>query len=187
MPAERQEECVVAVVRERFRHATLETLADKLRITLEGAPETESVYVWGTPGTGKTWALAALARRRIEQGYRVIRETWERLCLRIRDTYKPNARESEWTIIEPLCECDLLLLEDIGTTTSVGRQETDFGLRTLLVIIDSRYEDCLPTLISGNKPVEEIAKSFDARIASRLKQGLIINKTGKDKRDVQPR
>lgn len=173
---------VVQIVRPRYANATLKTLPSALCTALLGAKEGESIYLWGPPGTGKTWAMAAMARHRIENGYRVHREGWERLCLRIRGTFSPRAVETEWTVIEPLIAADTLIIEDIGTTVSAGRQESDFSLRVLLVILDSRSEDMLETLITSNKPLEEIESSFDPRIASRLRQGLIIQKTGKDKR-----
>jgi len=182
LPEQEREARVVAVVRERYRAARMEYLPAGLRQQLEAAPDAESVYLWGLPGTGKTYALAAMARKHITDGFHVERETWERLCLRIRDTFKPQARETEWSIIEPYLLADKLILEDIGTTVSVGKQETDFSLRVLLLILDSRSEDCLQTLLTGNKPIEELAKSFDARIASRLRQGVIVHKTGTDKR-----
>ena len=182
MPADEREDCVRRVVHKRYLGATLDTLAEGLRRALTEADPGESIFLWGRPGTGKTWTFAALARQRITEGHRVVRETWERLCLRIRDTYKTNSRDTEWSIIEPLCEADTLILEDLGTVVSAGRQESDFSLKTLLVVLDSRSEDKLQTCITSNKPLEEIEKSFDPRIASRLRQGTIIHKTGDDQR-----
>jgi len=180
--AERQAQ-IVAIVHERYANATMDDLPAAYKAQLLAAPDTDSIYIWGPTGTGKTYALAALARHWLETGWRVERSTWERLCLRIRDTFKPQARETEWSIIEPLLSVDKLILEDVGTTVSVGRQETDFSLRVLWLILDSRSEDCLQTAMTGNKPIEELARSFDARIASRLRQGAIIHKTGQDKRE----
>lgn len=182
LPKAEKEVRFVSIVHERYKNATVDTLGASLLEQLRKPPEGESIYLWGAPGTGKTWAFAALARERIENGYLVHREGWERLCLRIRDTFNTRATETEWSVIKPLIDCDTLILEDIGTTTSIGRQETDFSLRVLLVILDSRSEDVRETWITSNKPLEEIEKSFDPRIASRLRQGAIIHKTGKDKR-----
>ena len=182
MPEEQREMRVVEIVRKRYQAARLDHLSVALKEQLEKLNDTDSLYMWGTPGVGKTYAMAALARTFIESGFNVRRENWEKLCLRIRDTFKPQARETELSIIEPYLACDKLFIEDVGTTVSVGRQESDFSLRVFLLILDVRSEDCLPTYITGNKSVVEIGRSFDARIASRLRQGTIIHKTGDDKR-----
>jgi len=182
LPPEQQRDRFSALVHARYVDAEIEDLPGSLGSQLVNSPDTESIYLWGPPGTGKTYAFAAMAKRYVRMGFNVQRETWERLCLRIRDTFNPRATETEWGIVEPYLRADKLILEDIGTTVSTGRQETDFAVRVLLLILDSRNEDCLQTLITGNKPVNELERSFDARIASRLRQGTIIAKTGRDRR-----
>lgn len=182
LPEEEQRDRYLALVHRRYVGAKIEDLPRSLRSQLIESPETESIYLWGPPGTGKTYAFAAMAKRFVRMGFDVRRETWERLCLRIRDTFNPRATETEWGIVEPYLKADKLILEDIGTTVSTGRQESDFAVRVLLLILDSRSEDCLQTLVTGNKPVTELERSFDARIASRLRQGVIIAKAGRDRR-----
>jgi DNA replication protein DnaC len=71
----------------------------------------------------------------------------------------------------------------LGTTKSEGNIESDFSVRTLLVLLDWRLENCLPTFLTGNRPVEELAKTFDERVASRLLQACqVVKLTGGDKR-----
>jgi len=83
--------------------------------------------------------------------------------------------------------CDLLVLEDLGTSKSIGVAESDFSLRTVLALIDSRIENCLPTIITTNKSIENLAASFDDRIASRLSGFKIIKIDGADKRAIKAR
>ena len=182
LPKEQQELQIIEAVRERYKDAKMGDLSKTLKDSLLTLPDTEGVYVWGKAGVGKTYALAALARHYIPQGYNVKRVSYEKLCLLLRDTFKPNSIQSEWQVVEPYLKCDKLFLEDISTTVSVGRQESDFSLRVVLLILDQRSEDCLPTYITGNKPVSELQNAFDSRIASRLRQGKIIKLTGKDRR-----
>jgi len=40
-------------------------------------------------------------------------------------------------VIKPLLAADKLFIEDVGTTVSMGKQESDFSLRTFLVILES--------------------------------------------------
>ena len=103
--------------------------------------------------------------------------------LKIRDTFKSNAKQTEWEVIKEYLDADKVFIEDIGTTKSEGNIESDFSVRTLLVLLDHRLEHCLPVFLTTNRTVEEIGKTFDERIASRLVQMCeIIKLTGEDRR-----
>jgi len=179
MPIDAQRQEFLSVVPEKFIESDMSHLPGKLAITIRDA---ENVILWGPPGVGKTYSLCALAKELIAYGFICKRINYELLCLLLRDTFKPNSRNSEWDIIEPLINCDKLFIEDVGTTKSIDSKESDFSLRTLLVLIDVRLERCRPTYITSNKSVENLTKSFDARIGDRLSLYTIIKMEGKSKR-----
>ena len=105
------------------------------------------------------------------------------LCCRLRDTYQDGRVETEYTIIQGLASPDVLLIDDLGTTTSGTDEETDFSLRTVLNILDERLVHCKPTWLTTNKSIEQLGVSFDARLASRLQQICeVLHLTGEDKR-----
>ena len=127
--------------------------------------------------------MAALMRHFFLEGFDIIQVSYEMLCLQVRDTFKAGSKKGEIDVIKPLIEAEKLFIEDLGTTVSMGQQESEFSLRTFLVILDKRLRDCKPTFITTNKSVEELGKSFDARIASRLQQACeIVHLTGEDRR-----
>lgn len=127
--------------------------------------------------------MCAFASDLWDNGWQVVRVAYDMLMLQIRDTYKPGAKQTELGVIQPLIDAEKLIIEDVGVTVSVGAQESDFSLRTFLVLLDQRLEHCRATYITSNKSVEEIGKSFDARVASRLRQACeIVQLTGKDRR-----
>jgi DNA replication protein DnaC len=179
LPDEAKEQEYLSVVPERFIKAEMSHLKEKLASILT---KSENVLLWGPPGVGKSYALSATAKLLISSGFVCRRVNYELLCLWLRDTFKPSSKKSEWDIIEPLVNCDALFLEDVGTTKSIDSKESDFSLRTLLVIIDVRLERCRPTYISSNKSVENLTTSFDARIGDRLSLYEIIKMEGKSKR-----
>lgn len=181
LPEEQQRLELLMTVPEQFLVADLSHLAKGLRIMLTRKTET-GVFLWGPPGVGKSYALCALAKSLVAEGYIVRRVNYELLCLKIRDTFKPTAKQSEWEVIEPFIECDKLIIEDIGTTRSIDSKESDFSLRTLLVLLDLRLEHCRSTYISTNKSVENLAKSFDARVGDRLRMYAIAKISGESKR-----
>lgn len=168
MPPEQQILRYSEIVPERYMAARVEHLNPSLKNAFSG-DMVNGVLLWGTPGSGKTYAMSALARRFIASGFTVKRMHYEVLCLMLRDTFNPKATDTEWSIIEPLLNCDKLFIEDLGVTKSIGEKETDFSLRTFLVILDIRLENCRPTFITTNKSVENLEDSFDKRIGDRLR------------------
>jgi len=153
------------VVPQRYCMARLDHLGKGLYEALNKHIDA-GVLLWGGSGTGKTYAMTALARKYFYEGYRVRRVHYESLCLQLRDTFKPRGTQTEWGILEPLLAADMLFVEDIGAGKSIGAQETDFSARTFLVLLDMRLEECRPTFITSNKSPENLG--FGERIADRL-------------------
>lgn len=182
MPEQDREHAINQIIPKQFRSARIEHLPESIVVNIKELGNEKGLMLWGGAGTGKSYTLCVLAREYILQGYIVERIAYEMLCLRIRDSFKAD-KQTELSIIKPYLEADKFFLEDIGTTKSEGGQESDFSVRTLLVLLDYRLENCLPIFISTNRPIEELEKTFDARIASRLIQACkIIKLTGKDRR-----
>ena len=143
----------------------------------------KGLLLFGPPGVGKSYAMCALMRYYLLRGCSVKRISYDRLCLDVRDTY--NKVSSERELLERCGAVDKLLLEDVSTTVGTGRQESDFSLRIFLLILDYRLEHCRATFITTNKSADELGRSFDERVASRLRQACeIIPVSGTDKRIV---
>lgn len=171
-----------AIVPERFWIAELEHLPTALTDRIEALPDDRGMYLWGPVGAGKTYAAAAALKHLWAVGCDIAWQPFEELLLKLRATFAGSGT-SEWSVIQPLCDVDGLLLDDVGCTVSGDRQESDFSVRTLLVLLDHRIAHCKRTFATGNKPVEDIGQSFDGRIASRLCQACeILKVSGRDRR-----
>lgn len=171
------------IVPKLFWSARTEHLSAALQKKIKDLPDHKGILLWGAQGVGKSYAMACIMRDFLLNGRKVRRTTYEMLCLQLRDTYKPSSTKTELEVVQPLIEAEKLFLEDVGTTVSVGSQETDFSLRTFLLVLDQRLEHCRATFITTNKSVEQLTKSFDPRVASRLQQGCeIIHLSGEDRR-----
>jgi DNA replication protein DnaC len=166
-----------------FCSAHIRNIAKRLIANIDTKKHEQGLLLWGKAGVGKSHIACALLRRFIcrKRKVAVKRISFEMLCLKLRGTFT-GKEISELDILSPLLTCDLLVLEDLGTSKSIGVSESDFSLRTVLALIDSRIENCLPTIVTTNKSLENLAASFDDRIASRLSGFKIIKIEGADKR-----
>jgi len=183
LPETERDRLFATVIPKRYLAARLDDLPRKLRERMLSLAEGRGLVLWGATGTGKTYSMAALAKHYVAEGFSVARVSWELLCLRLRDSFKPKSVETELSVIKPYLEANKVFIEDIGCTKSEGFQESDFSVRVLYVIVDCRVENCLPLFITTNRPIEELGKSFDARIAGRLVQGCTVVKLlGTDRR-----
>lgn len=93
------------------------------------------------------------------------------LALKIRDTYEKKNNESELEIVETMSNADILLLDDIFTTT-----ENNFGRKNIYTILNARDGwKSLPTIITSNRSYAHIRDSIDASISSRINNKYLID------------
>lgn len=128
------------------------------------------LFFYGGYGSGKTHLSAAITNYLVPQGHSVIFATAPDILLKLRDAYGDNGqmKNSEYLLIKSLSECDLLILDDVGK-----EKTTDWASEKFYSIINARYEDELPTIITSNlTPVEIEPKLGEAggAIFSRLRE-----------------
>jgi len=175
------ERLIAHLVELRYAEAHLDDLRPFIiKEQLLGLEYGQDVFMYGKAGTGKTYAMAALIRYYVCEGYECNRFNFDDFCVQVRSTFSANSKLSEWDLIEPLKQVDKLFIDDLG----LSNEETQFTYRTLYSILNKRQERMLPTFITTNKTVEQVGWTFDARIASRLQTALIIEMTGPDRRKI---
>lgn len=112
----------------------------------------EGLYLSGGFGTGKTHLAAAICHEVIKQGYQPVFGTMVTLLEKIKATYN-GAEEAEWQIIDRYIRSDLLIIDDLGKERPTG-----WALERLYGIINARYEDCRPIVITANYGISQIEK-----------------------------
>ena len=180
--AERQ---ILNMVGEKYRNANFKDFTGSdvvIREAMLAVKPDEDIFVYGQVGTGKTYALAALLRNKIYEGFTCKRINFDDFCVELRTTMSPTAERNEFDITEPLRETDVLFIDDLGLRS---KQETDFAYVTLYSLLNKRQERMLPTYICSNKTIEQLGRNFDARIASRLSTAKAILVNGQDRRRNQ--
>jgi len=112
----------------------------------------EGLFIEGSYGTGKTHLAAAISLQLINQGIPVICKTSGDMLLDIKKSYD-DERTNEAQVLEVYKSVDLLVIDDLGK-----EQCTDWSVSTLYSILNDRYEDMKPTIVTTNYGAEELAK-----------------------------
>ena len=113
----------------------------------------------GGYGCGKTHLAAAIANYCLGRGQPTIFIVVPDLLDHLRATYSPSSDVSYDQRFEAVLTCPLLILDDLGT-----QHTTPWAREKLYQIFNYRYNARLPTVITSNRPLEEI----DPRLRSRM-------------------
>ena len=124
--------------------------------------KSQSLLMTGSTGLGKTHLSLAIAREVIGKGYGVIYGSTQNMVSKMEKEKFQNFRqenESERHFID----CDLLIIDDLGTEYS-----TAFSNAAIYNVINSRIMMNKPTIISTNLSMRELEKSYTQRMVSRI-------------------
>lgn len=125
-------------------------LADRISETGRG------LFFTGSSGTFKTVKAASVSRAFLDSGRSVRYMKSVDLVSRFRDAM--GGEESEASILRDVRMCDLLVIDDLGK-----EQDTEWAVSTLFRVVDARYADKRPVLITSNFTRGELMAAFAAR------------------------
>jgi len=133
----------------------------------------DGLLLYGPTGTGKTWAAAGIARHLIETGCQVLWRASAEFFRALRECYEHNS--SEGPVLKEYTTAPNLVLDDLGAGSG-----SDFERRSVIELIDRRMNGLLPTVVTTNWTLEEIAVRLDDRLASRLSAFTQLEFSGPD-------
>ncbi len=107
----------------------------------------------GKYGTGKTHLAFSIANQLLNKGIPVVFETLINLMEKLKLGYGKEAELGYYEVIKLYCECDLLIIDDLGK-----EKLSEWVLEKLFQIINTRYENMLPIVITTNYSEDEIIK-----------------------------
>lgn len=122
-----------------------------------------SLLMNGGTGLGKTFLSACIARQVVSLGYSVVYDTAIHVFSCLEKQKFGGATEEENRMAQRIMECDLLILDDLGT-----EMQTSFVSPALYSVINGRILEGRPSIISTNLSLGELSRRYTPQIASRL-------------------
>ncbi|MEE0264555.1 MAG: ATP-binding protein [Acutalibacteraceae bacterium] len=124
--------------------------------------EARNIFMRGNTGLGKTHLSLAIGRAVIEKGFGVIYCSTPEILAKLEKEHFGKTKTDEDSE-ETLKECDLLILDDLGSEF-----HTSFTKNKIYNIINFRLIHQKPTIISTNLDYEELENAYSKRLISRL-------------------
>ena len=104
------------------------------------------LLLWGSVGTGKTYAAACIVNALIDKGYPCMITSFSRIV-----NILQGMREGKQEYLDSLNNFPLLVLDDLGT-----ERKSEYMQEQVFNIIDNRYRMNLPIIVTTNMSIEEI-------------------------------
>jgi DNA replication protein DnaC len=131
----------------------------------------QGLLFMGPVGVGKTHLAISILKDLVEQkGISGLFYEFGALLKEIQGSYNPNTQTSELTVLAPILNADLLVLDELG-----GSKPTDWVRDTMMHIINTRYNDKKLTIFTTNYPDERVndrEETLEDRIGVRLRSRL---------------
>jgi DNA replication protein DnaC len=130
----------------------------------EGSEEIKWLTLSGGRDLGKTHLAIAVCRRWLSRGTPAKYVFVPALLDWLREAIEQPALSLS-SRMKILSEVPLLVLDDLGV-----QKPTEWAMERLMTIINHRYENGLPLMVTTNKSVENLPGDDEGRIGSRLKR-----------------
>lgn len=129
-----------------------------------------NLLIYGKSGVGKTFLSNCIAKELLESSHSVIYLTAIEF-FDIFSNYNQTEDNYEDTAVESVLDCDLLIIDDLGTELS-----NSFTNSKLFYCINERMLKKRSTIISTNLSIQELNATYSERIISRIRSVYTILK-----------
>src|SRR5690606_22585337 len=146
----------------------------------EWAKNPKNIFFFcGNVGNGKTYFAAAWYNL-LKENKKNVRVFTENQLFTYLQAFYNRSEDAEYEL-KRLCECDYMILDDMGSSKpSTWRHDV------LLNLVNFRFNDCLPTLITSNLTKNDMVRDalYHERFISRLfnPENVIVEVNGPDRR-----
>ena len=127
----------------------------------------ENLLFYGSAGTGKTFLTNCIAKELLDKSYMVIYKTADDLIKALKEI----RFDKNLILEEAIINCDLLIIDDLGTES-----DNDFTRTELYNLLNKKILKNKKMIISTNFSLENLMKRYSERITSRLLGNFTIHK-----------
>lgn len=120
--------------------------------------EKNSLILAGTVGTGKTHLVASITNKLLENGVPVLFDTFSGHLYKLKAEFGTSQN-----YLHRMQKIDMLVIDDVGK-----EKQTDWTRSIMFDVINYRYENLLPIVMTTNYDSKELAEYFGSAIWSRL-------------------
>lgn len=140
-----------------------------------------SVFFTGCCGSGKTHLAVGILKEAQKADFsgRALFVTVPEFLADLRHAI--SSSKSEKTIFSRLDWKELVVLDDLG-----AGKISEYAAQSIFLLLDRCYRDEIPTISTSNLSLEQIEKTIDPRVASRLSEGKVIKLDMPDYRSKRP-
>ena len=135
------------------------------------------IYIAGPIGVGKTYLIRCMANELIKRGKIIKMVSAPYMSIEFKEFTKYQDTE----IIKKYIECEILFIDDLGTETMFKNST----LENIYFVLNERKIRKLPTIITSNLDLNDLKKTYEERIYSRIvdrNTSITIYLDGHDKR-----
>lgn len=125
--------------------------------------DSRSILMRGATGLGKTHLSLSIANELLQRGFSVAYVSAPDILFQFERAHFSREYDKEQDLLSTLSECDLLIIDDLGTEFATGFTNTQ-----IYNIFNNRILRSKPVIINTNLTVKELENAYTQRFVSRI-------------------
>ncbi len=125
--------------------------------------DSRSILMRGATGLGKTHLSLSIANELLEKGFSVAYVSAPDILFQLERAHFSYEYDKEQDLLTTLFECDLLILDDLGTEFA-----TNYTNSQIYNIFNNRILRSKPVIINTNLTIKELESAYTQRFVSRI-------------------
>lgn len=124
----------------------------------------ENLFLYGDVGVGKSFLSCCVAKELLDKGYSVLYFSSSHLFDVLKESdFRKDSKENLYTSKEDIYNCDLVVIDDLGTELA-----NTYVFTSLFSLINERILRNKATIISTNLSLKDLRDLYSDRIFSRI-------------------
>lgn len=119
------------------------------------------LLLMGPCGVGKTHLAVAALKEIVQRGHTGLFYDYRELLKEIQDSYNAENQATEMSVLEPVLQAEILVLDDVGSS-----KPSLWALETVGHVLNTRYNEKRVTLLTTNYLDAETAANAAAPVSS---------------------